>query len=70
MSPHLTVSTSRYRGGSAAKSGYRAANEAVAQTEDQMAEATICALANLETTTATNRSVVATFTEANSRLAK
>jgi hypothetical protein len=33
-------------------------------------EATIGALANMETTTATDRGVVATLTEANSRLTK
>jgi hypothetical protein len=35
-----------------------------------MDEATIGALANLATATATDRGVVATFTEANARLAK
>jgi hypothetical protein len=35
-----------------------------------MAEATICALANLATATATDCEVVATLTEANARLAK
>jgi hypothetical protein len=35
-----------------------------------MAEATIVALANLSTATATDCSVVTTLTEANSRLAK
>jgi hypothetical protein len=35
-----------------------------------MAEATIGALDNLETATATDRSIVAAFTEANSRLVK
>jgi hypothetical protein len=35
-----------------------------------MVEATIGALSNLETTTATDRGVVATLTEANARLAK
>jgi hypothetical protein len=58
------------QGGSAAKSGYHAANEAVGQTEDQMDEATIGSLANLTTATATDRSIVATLTEANSRLAR
>jgi hypothetical protein len=58
------------KGGSAANSGYHATNAAVGQTEDQMAEATIGALVNLETATATDRGVVATLTEANSRLAK
>jgi hypothetical protein len=42
------------------------------QPEDQMAEATIGALANLSTVTsiAADRGVVATLTEANARLAK
>jgi hypothetical protein len=35
-----------------------------------MAEATIVVLSNLETVTATGRIVVATLTEANSRLAR
>jgi hypothetical protein len=58
------------QGESAANSGYHAANAAVGQTEDQMAEATIGALANLATATATDRGVVETLTEANSRLAR
>jgi hypothetical protein len=37
---------------------------------NKMAEATIGPLANLETVTATDRGVIATLTEANSRLAK
>jgi hypothetical protein len=40
------------------------------QNEDQMAEATIGALANLATATAADRGVVAALTQANSRLAK
>jgi hypothetical protein len=58
------------QGESAATSGYHAANAAMGQTEDQMAEATIDALDNLATVTATDRGVVATLTEANARLAK
>jgi hypothetical protein len=58
------------QGGSEANSGYHAVNAAVGQTEDQMAEATIGVLINLVTVTATDRGVVATLTEANSRLAK
>jgi hypothetical protein len=54
----------------AANSGYHAANAALGQTEDQMEEATIGALANLATSTASDRGVVATLTEANARLAK
>jgi hypothetical protein len=38
--------------------------------EDQMAEATIGALANLTTATAADRGVVAALTQANSRLVK
>jgi hypothetical protein len=40
------------------------------QNEDQMDEATIGALANLATTTASDRGVVAALTQANYRLAK
>jgi hypothetical protein len=58
------------QGGSADNSGYHAANADVGQTEDQLAEAIIGALANLATATATERSIVTTLTEANSRLAK
>jgi hypothetical protein len=42
----------------------------VTQNEDQMADATIGALANLATATAVDRGVVAALTQANSRLAK
>jgi hypothetical protein len=55
---------------SAVTSGYHPANSNVGQTEDQMTEATIGALANLATATATDREVVATLTEANARLTK
>jgi hypothetical protein len=58
------------QGESAAPAGYHSANEAVGQTEDQMAEATIGALANLATATAADRGVVVTLTEANKRLVK
>jgi phage shock protein A len=54
----------------AATSGYHSANAAVGQTEEQMAEATIGALAKLATVTAAHHGVVATLTEANARLAK
>jgi hypothetical protein len=40
------------------------------QNEDQMAEATIGALANLATATASDRGVVAALNQANSRLVK
>jgi hypothetical protein len=55
---------------SSANSVYHAENLDVGQTEDQMAEATIYTLANLATATATDRGVMATLTEANSRLAR
>jgi hypothetical protein len=58
------------QGESAATAGYHSANAAVVQTEDQMAEATIGAPANLATATAADRGVVATLTEANARLVK
>jgi hypothetical protein len=54
----------------ASTSSYHAANSTVGQTEYQMAEATIGALANLSTATAADRGAVATLTEANARLAK
>jgi hypothetical protein len=50
--------------------GYHSANAAVEKTEDQLAEATIGALAKLATATAADRGVVATLTEANTRLVK
>jgi hypothetical protein len=58
------------QGESTANSGYHAANAAVGQTEDQMDEATIGALTNLATATATDRNIVATLTGTNARLAK
>jgi hypothetical protein len=58
------------QGESAATSGYHSANAAVGQTEDKMAEATIGSLANLATSAAADRGVVAILTEANARLAK
>jgi hypothetical protein len=54
----------KMQGESAATTGYHSANAAVGQTEDQMAVATIGALANLATATAVDRGVVATLTEA------
>jgi hypothetical protein len=56
------------QGGSAATADYHSTNAAVRQTEDQLAEATIGALANIATATAADRGVVATLTEANARL--
>jgi hypothetical protein len=58
------------KGETAATSGYHSANAAVTENEEQMAEATIGALTNLATATATDRGVVAALTQANSRLAK
>jgi hypothetical protein len=60
----------KMKGESAATAGYHSANADVGQTEDQMAEATIGALANLATVTAADCGVVATLTEANARLVK
>jgi hypothetical protein len=53
-----------------ANAGYHSANAAMTHNEDQMAEATIGALANLATATAADRGVVAALTQANSRLVK
>jgi phage shock protein A len=58
------------QGESAATAGYHSANAAVNQNEDQMAESTIGALANLATATAADRGVVAALTLANSCLKK
>jgi hypothetical protein len=58
------------QGESAATAGYHSANAAVTHNEDQMAEATIGAFANLATSTAADRGVVAALTQANSCLAK
>jgi hypothetical protein len=58
------------QGESAATAGYHSANAAISHTEDHMAEATIGALANLATTTAAEKGVVAVLTQANARLAK
>jgi homoserine trans-succinylase len=58
------------QGESAATSGYHASKVTVGQTEEQMDEASIGALANLATVTAADRGGVATLTEANARLAK
>jgi hypothetical protein len=58
------------KGETASHAGFHSANAAVTQTEDQMVEATIGALANLATATAADRGVVAALTQANSRLVK
>jgi hypothetical protein len=58
------------QGESVATAGYHSANTAVAHNEDQMAEATIVALENLATATASDRGVVAALTQADYRLTK
>jgi hypothetical protein len=58
------------QGGTAANAGYHSANAAMTHNEDKIAEATIGALANLETATAADRGVVAALTQANSRPVK
>jgi hypothetical protein len=58
------------QGETAANAGYHSANAAMTQNEDQMAEATIGALANLATATAADIGVVAALMQANSRLVK
>jgi hypothetical protein len=58
------------QGESAANAVYHSANAAMTQNEDHIAEATIGALANLATSTATDRGMVAAPTQANSRLVK
>jgi ribosome-associated translation inhibitor RaiA len=57
-------------GETAAHVGFHSANAAMTQNEDQMTEATIGALANLATATASDRGMVAAPTQANSRLVK
>jgi hypothetical protein len=54
----------------AATAGYHSENAAVRHNEDHMYEATIGALANFATGTASDRDVVAALRQANSRLAK
>jgi hypothetical protein len=58
------------QGESASTAGLHSANSAMTHNEDYMAESTIGALANLATSTAAAIGVVATLTQANSRLAK
>jgi hypothetical protein len=65
----LTVSTSKCRGKPLLTPDH-SANAAMTQNEDQMAEATIGALANLAAATAADRGVVAALTQTNSRLVK
>jgi hypothetical protein len=58
------------KGEIAAHTGFHSANASMTQTEDNMAEATIGALANLATATASDKGVVAALTQANARLVK
>jgi hypothetical protein len=58
------------QGESAATAGYHSVNAAVTHSEDQMAEATIGALANIATATAVDRGVVAALAQTNSHLTK
>jgi hypothetical protein len=58
------------QGETAANAGYHSANAVVTQNEDHMAEATIFTMANLATSTAADRGVVAALTQANSRIVK
>jgi hypothetical protein len=70
---HFTAAHRQYtqtKGETAAHAGFYSANAAMTQTEYQMAEATIGALANRATSTAADRGVVAALTQANSRLVK
>jgi hypothetical protein len=56
------------QGETAASAGYHSYNVVMTQNEEQMAEATIGALANLATATAADRGVVAALTQAKYRL--
>jgi hypothetical protein len=70
---HFAVAHRQHKqmqGESAATAGYHSANTAVSHSEDQMAESTIGALANLATATAADRGVVAALTQANACLVK
>jgi hypothetical protein len=70
---HFTAAHRQHKqiqGEPADTAGYHSANAAVTHNEDHMAEATIGALSNLATATASDRGVVAALTQANSRLAK
>jgi hypothetical protein len=73
LKPHFAAAHHQHKqmqGESAATAGNHSANAAVSHNEDQMAEATIGALANLAAATAVDRGVVAALTQANSRLSK
>jgi hypothetical protein len=63
------IQNKQIQGESAATYGYHAANAAVGQTEDQMTDSRMWALADLETSTSAYGGAVATFTGANTRLA-
>jgi hypothetical protein len=70
---HFAAAYRQYKqmqGESAATAGYHSENAAVTHNEEQMADATIGALANLATATAADRGLVAALTQANSCLAK
>jgi hypothetical protein len=69
ISPPLAASTSRWKV-RPLPTPDSTQYAAMTQTEDHMAEATIGALANLATSTAADRGVVATLTQANSCLVK
>jgi hypothetical protein len=58
------------KGETSANAGFHSANAAMTQTEYDMAEATIGALASLATSTAAERGVVAALTQANASLVK
>jgi phage shock protein A len=58
------------QGESASTAGYHSANAAVSHNEDQMAEATIGELDNLETATEADRGVVEALTQVNACLVK
>jgi hypothetical protein len=58
------------QGESAATDGYHSVNAAITHNDNQMAESTIGALANIATATAADRGVVADLTQANARLVK
>jgi hypothetical protein len=58
------------KGETAAHAGFLSTNAAMTQTEDHMAEATIGALANLASATASDRGSLESLTQANARLVK
>jgi hypothetical protein len=60
----------KMKGETASHAGFYSAYAAMTQNEDQMDEATIGALANLATATASDIGAVAALTQANSRLVK